>query len=584
MSMKKSYIAALAAVLFLSSCFKGSDDGGKGGNGGVTPPVSGSTDDGIAIGAYPSGDMPIAINLSDDGLRLVTGIERMNGVYDFSEIKRVDLNFVDADWQTLLTQNFGTGVNIRAEMYYDGVKARSAVGVRYRGSLISETGKESFRVETDFVDPDQDVEGYSTFILSNAGKDESMMRAAMYSKLCRKYMPMAAVNYVDLYINGQYWGIYVNIQHLNNAWTKEWFLSRNGSRWRAEPDESAGVEDNGAGKCSLNYLGDDSTAYTPYYDLKKYYKDNPWEDLVKTCKVLDAFSGQELADTVRHYLDVDRTLWFLACENVFQDKDGYVNKGGTDYYVLWESETGRIVPVEYDGGESFKTSNADAACTAAGNWRPLFRTDDQRYALIYKLLNVPSLKERYLAHYRTVVSEAFNPFTVSALISEFDTKINAKVKADPKKNFTDAEYSAELTKINNFVNDRYNYLYTQMDFVREGIAIEDVKWWAGDRLYGAPSSSDSVCVNVTVSGDNIEQVNIYIATGVVGNFSCFAMYDDGEHQDVNPQDGVYGFVIPAKKKGERLRFYIETVKGDAEGTRMYSPQGAEHDVYTYEVN
>lgn len=163
--------------------------------------------------------------MSDDGRRLVTWLSQPQGVYDFNEIKRVDLTFAEPDWEIVLEQTFGTGTNLRATMSYDGVKAADAVGVRYRGSLNSATGKESFRIETDFVNPDQEVGGYSTFILSNANKDESMMRAALFSHFGRKYVPMACVNYVDLYINDRYWGLYVNVQHLNNSWTKEWFLS-----------------------------------------------------------------------------------------------------------------------------------------------------------------------------------------------------------------------------------------------------------------------------------------------------------------------------------------------------------------------
>lgn len=581
--MNKSFAAVVcAAALMLCSCFKESGPGTVPG-GIIEPPVTGNTDDGIAVGAYPSGDMPACIYTSEDGRRLIAGKDNIDGIYDFAEIRRVDLTFAEPNWQDILTQNFGTGVNLRASMSYDGVKAADAVGVRYRGSaLASETGKESLRIEADFVNPKQDIGGYSTFILSNANKDESMMRAVMFSKLGRRYVPMAAVNYVDLYINDKYWGLYVNVQHLNNSWTKEWFLSRNGSRWRAEPDESLGLEDAGAGYSSLNYLGDDSTAYNRYYDLKKYYKDNPWEDLIGTCRILGQFSGEALADTVKHYLDVDRTLWFLAVENIFQDKDGYVNKGGTDYYLYWEAETGRMVPVEYDGGEAFKNSNADASAGQKGMWRPDFRVDDPRYVLTNKLLAVPSLYQRYLAHYRTIMEESFNPERVSSLVDELDVKIKDKVAGDPRKNFTDAEYAEELLKIKKFVSERYGFLNSVPSVAAQGAPVEYVKWWAGDRLYGAVSPADSVCVNVKVSGD-VSEVNIYLATGVVGNFSRFGMFDDGEHQDVNPTDGVYGFVIPAKKKGERLRFYIETVASDQDATRTYSPSGAEHDVYTYEV-
>jgi hypothetical protein len=56
--------------------------------------------------------------------------------------------------------------------------------------------------------------------------------------VCSLYIPASQVNYVRLVINGRDYGLYVNCEHINASMIKEWFLSSNGSRWRAEPAET----------------------------------------------------------------------------------------------------------------------------------------------------------------------------------------------------------------------------------------------------------------------------------------------------------------------------------------------------------
>ena len=47
--------------------------------------------------------------------------------------------------------------------------------------------------------------------------------------------------------------------------------------------------------------------------------------------------------------------------------------------------------------------------------------------------------------------------------------------------------------------------------------------------------------------------------------------------------GTYNYTIPPQNGGQHVRFYIETVTGNNIGTRTYSPKGAEHEVYIYQV-
>ncbi|MDD4646145.1 MAG: CotH kinase family protein [Bacteroidales bacterium] len=59
------------------------------------------------------------------------------------------------------------------------------------------------------------------------------MREILYQDLISKYIPTTKGNFVKLYVNNEYFGLYSNIQQIDNVLIKEWFLSNDGSRWRA---------------------------------------------------------------------------------------------------------------------------------------------------------------------------------------------------------------------------------------------------------------------------------------------------------------------------------------------------------------
>ena len=86
----------------------------------------------------------------------------------------------------------------------------------------------------------------------------------------------------------------------------------------------------------MNYLGQDTLSYLDHYTLKKTYKENPWNDLINACQVVDSIDEideSEVYSFLNEHLDLDATLWHLANEIIFSDDDSYINKGGTVSYT-----------------------------------------------------------------------------------------------------------------------------------------------------------------------------------------------------------------------------------------------------------
>jgi hypothetical protein len=541
---------------------------------------------GIAPGVDAAdADLPLRFGRSDDGHRLVTGAGERNPFYNLAAIRRIDLAFAQSDWWAQMVANYQSEKEIPASLSLEGAPLNYSVGVRFKGFTSynqNRTQKKSFNISLDYENSEQNLSGYQNLNLNCAFDDDTFMREVVYEAVNQYYMPAVANNYVDLYINGEYWGIYVNSQQVDGDLIAEWFLSNNGTRWRAEASASGGGGGNpgggggfGTGKSGLNYLGTSASSYQPYYTLKKANKDDPWSDLVATCTQLNNTTASSHAEIAK-VLDVDRSLWFLACENVFDDEDGYIHKGGMDYYVYWEKETGRMVPVEYDGNSCLLPNFA--------SWSPFYNANNAQFPLLSKLLAVPAFRQRYLAHLRTILAERFNPTHMNALIDRLATAIDGYIMADPKKMMAYGEYVSAVDKLKSIVQARHDCLMADSEVKAAGPAITAAAWTVAGEPWAVPNGTQAVQVTATITGvAGVASVSLYGATGVVGNFSAMRMLDDGAHDDGASSDGVYGCAIPAQVSGTRVRFYIEATAADAAGTRTYEPAGAEHDVYSYTV-
>lgn len=113
--------------------------------------------------------------------------------------------------------------------------------------------------------------------------------------------------------------------------------------------------------------------------------------------MLNSTPLSELPQVLPNVLDIDRTLWFLASEIAWTDEDSYVHKGKMDYYVYYEPESGRMVPMEYDGNSVLLGQNS--------NWSPFYNANKVNYPLLNRLLAMPHWRQRYLAHLRTILQE-----------------------------------------------------------------------------------------------------------------------------------------------------------------------------------
>ncbi|MFT6705852.1 MAG: hypothetical protein ACJATF_000676, partial [Flavobacteriales bacterium] len=227
-------------------------------------------------------NLPNEYYISADGHRLIVGGQEATGFYDEAMVHTVELNFDQSDYWDQMLSNYQSGTDILATMTLNGETLESPVGVRFKGAtsfFVNNSEKKSFNITIDYEDEDQNVPGgYETLNLNGAFLDPTFIREVLYNHVGRQYNPSLKSNYSHLYINGEDWGLYPNIQQLDGDYTTEWFMSNDGSRWRAiDPDFTpggggggggGGGPNFGTGTATLNYLGTDQIEYEEAYTLK----------------------------------------------------------------------------------------------------------------------------------------------------------------------------------------------------------------------------------------------------------------------------------------------------------------------------
>ncbi len=526
-----------------------------------------------------SQSLPDEMHLSTDGRMLLLGDLPNTGLYDQSQIKSIYLTFPQSNYWSLMQSNYTSKTDIPATMVVDNVTYDS-VGVRFKGqtsySQSGSTQKKSFNITLDYAHPNQNLMGYQTLNLNNCFQDESFIREIFYTHQIKKHIPSVKSAYVKLYINGQNWGVYPNVQQLNKDFLKEWFMSNKGTNWRSDRTAGAGAPGWGDGTGALNYLTADTTTYKTYYALKSYTKPNKWDDLVNTCNILKNTSLANLPTALPAVLDVDRTLWFLASEILFSDDDSYIYKGRMDYYAYWEIETGRMTPQEYDGNSVMDPSRQ--------NWSPFYNETNANYPLMNRLFAVPEYRQRYLAHLRTLISELYDATTAPALIDSYKAQIDTMVQNDTKKIYTYTQFQSEITILKNFITSRRNYLNTNTEVAQQAPTISNVAYYTNSNAWTAPAANQASTVRASAtSASGIYRMNMYYSNAIVGNFTKLQMFDDGTHDDGASGDGVYGAQIPGQAGGSWVRFYVEAAANNSAKSVKYDPVGAEHNVYVYIV-
>jgi hypothetical protein len=384
-------------------------------------------------------------------------------LYDPKTLRTIVLQFENTEWERELADFNNTDVDVPATLILDGVTYRD-VGVHFRGMssfmMVPEGSKRSLNLSMDYIHDTQRLLGYRTLNLLNANGDATFLRQVLYTDIARRYVPTPSANYIRVVINGEYWGVYINTQQFNADFTREWFASTKGARWK--------VPGSPRGRGGMEYLGEDVDAYKAIYEIKTKEDPAAWRSLIRMFRVLSETAPAKLEAALGPMLDVDGALKFLAVEMALANSDGYWARASD--YNLYLDERGRFHVIPHDvnegltdetfGGGGPPPWGARRGMPPAGgpvmfgrgparvdvSLDPLVGLDDTSKPLRSKLLAVPALRARYLRYVREIAERWLDWQTLEPVARRYHTLIADAVRADTKKLYTSHAFEAGVSE------------------------------------------------------------------------------------------------------------------------------------------
>ncbi len=508
---------------------------------------------------------------------LASAPEGSPSLYDPQTLRTLHLRFHHEDWYEQMSAFYRTDIEVPAELIVDG-KVYSDVGVHFRGTssyFTVRSEKKSFNIAVDYGEDGQRLYDYKTLNLLNGHVDASFLREILYNQISRDFIPAMKTNLVKLVINGENWGVYINLQQYNKDFLAEWFGTKGGVRWKIGPGRGG----------ALTYAGDAPTPYQETYQLKTNNVEDPWTDLIALCKMLDETTPDaERTENLPSLLNIDQVLWQLAVSNVFMDDDGYIHKGGD--YALYQDVNGRFHLIPHDNNESLRFGREGRGGPGGGgpggwSWgdlengmvSPVAHEDNAARPLINRLLSNPEWRARYLAHVRTVVDEWLAWEVLEPIIKEYQALIDTEVQQDDKKLYGYEEFATGVPgDLKRFVNLRREHLNNHPELSKPTPQILSVEIESET----SPIANQPVSIKATL-GKSIaaDTVLLYYSTDHHAVFNQVMMVKEGDN---------YVGHIPAFPAGTTVYYYVEANAVKTHGTTVFSPARAEQRASHYRVS
>ena len=297
------------------------------------------------------------------------------------------------------------------------------VGFRLRGNTSLQAQRKSFKVSFNTYVQGAKWQGLEKLNLHGSHNDPSRIRANLSWNIMRNAnLPASRVGYVKLYINDEYKGLYNNIEHIDEQFTKRIDGIGNGNLYKC------------LYPAPLTFIGNNPDAYKleaqgrRVYDLStnKYLDD--YSDLANFIKILNQTPLSNLPCELEAVFNVDSYLKQAALDVLIGNWDGYIYNHN-NFYLYHNLKTDLMEFIAYDVdntlgidwlGQDWTTRNIYTWSPSWGE-RPLFT----------RLLQVPQYKTRFTNYMHELINTSCHVDSV-AIMAQHDLDLIAPaVQTDP---------------------------------------------------------------------------------------------------------------------------------------------------------
>ena len=407
--------------------------------------------------------------------------------FDSDAVTVVNITISESNWADILenptAEEFHVAdVEINGDVY-------SGVGIRTKGMTSlssvasSDSDRYSFKVKADEYLSGQSFAGLDEFVLNNNYQDPTYMKEFLSYELMEEMdVPTPLHAYAAVYINGEYRGLYLMVEAVEEDFAMRNFGSDYGELYKPEtmdmgdnqpqkgdrpsmPDMQQGgrteeeftmpdgfsMPDMGGGFGSgggadLVYTDDEISSYSQIFD-------NAVFDGVKNAdkiRVIESLKALAEGDNLEKYVDVDEVLRYFAANTALVNLDSYVSSLKHNYYLYEEDGRISILPWDFNlAFGTFQSGDAEGVVNFPIDTPVSKEISLDERPLIGSLLEVDAYKEQYHEYLGYIADEFFGE-SFNLRVDSIDSLIGDYVKADPTAFYSYDEYKEGLSAIKTY--------------------------------------------------------------------------------------------------------------------------------------
>jgi hypothetical protein len=264
-------------------------------------------------------------------------------------VHEIRITFEEPEFWTILTNNYqigqtgGSGSTIEylmGSVEIDGETVDS-IGIRQKGFssyFSSNEFKKSLKLDFNEFVPGKRYDGLRKVNLNNGVGDPALQRDFLCFDMIREAGGIAPrVAYAKVYLNDEYWGVYVMIEQVDRAFLDNNFANGKGNLFK------------NVSWSELEYLGTNVDLYKEIFELKTNEDIDDWDRFIEFMDLLNNGSVSEFETEIQDYFNVDLYLRTLAVDVMSDNWDSYIEHG-RNWYMYQDSSTNAFhwIPWDYN--------------------------------------------------------------------------------------------------------------------------------------------------------------------------------------------------------------------------------------------
>jgi len=490
-------------------------------------------------------------------------------------VPRIDI-IIPADTLDWIYENVESNRLFRANFIFSSDTIQDTVyeiGFRLRGNTSRHAKKKSFKISFNTFSSGRKFYGLEKLNLNGEHNDPSIIRSKISWDLFRKFgIPAPRANHIQFYINGNYYGLYINVEHIDEEFVKSRFENKNGNLYKC------------LWPCDFDFRGNlpDNYKYTVgdrrVYDLRTNTAADDYSDLAEFITKLNFLPSQVFACEIEKYINVYDYLRVIAVDVFLGNWDGPIyNKNNCYLYHNTKSQRFEYIPYDLDNTLGIDWMDRDWGSRNIYDWnkhgepRPIYT----------KMMNNQKYREIYSQYMSELLSDSISGDILINHINRIKNMISPYVQADT---YYPQDYGFTYQDFLNSYQEALGghvdyglipYIQTRRNTAREQLESFGLQAVINHIRYKVKNYGSDLRIRAYVR-EQVDSVNIVYRENS-GEKKYLLMYDDGLHFDREANDGVFANTIVDISLNTTIQYQIQAANGIVQ-TGLYPCQPI---TYTY---